>query len=50
MRWRKKTEFKQLPLSRAVFLEGVKCVQYQCIIWKSSAVINADKSMSDNCD
>ena len=44
----KKTELKQLPLSRAVFLEGVKRVQYQCIIWKYSAVINPDKSMPDN--
>ena len=44
----KKTELKQLPLSRAVFLEGVKRALYQGIIWKSSAVINPNKSMPDN--
>ena len=44
----KKTDLKQLPLSRAVLVEGVKRAQYQCIIWKSSAVINPDKSMPDN--
>ena len=43
-----KNELKQLPFSRAVFLEGVKRAQYQCNIWKSSAVINPDKSMPDN--
>ena len=48
MLWRKKIELKQLPLSRAVFLEGVKRVLYQGIIWKSSAVINPNKSMPDN--
>ena len=44
----KKAELQKLPLSRAVFLEGVKCAQYQCIIWKTSPVINHDKSMPDN--
>ena len=54
MRWRsgylgeKKAELQKLPLPRAVFLEGVKRVQYQCIIWKTSSVINPDKSMPDN--
>ena len=45
---RKKIEIQKLPLLRAVFLEGAKRAQYQCIIWKSSAVINPDKSMPDN--
>ena len=45
---RKKAELQKLPLPRAVFLEGVKRAQYQCIIWKTSSVINPDKSMPDN--
>ena len=49
MLWiKKKTELQELPLSRATFLEGVKRGQYQCIIWKSSPVINPDKLMPDN--
>ena len=53
LRWRsgylgeKKAELQKLPLP-AVFLEGVKPAQYQCIIWKTSSVINPDKSMPDN--
>ena len=45
---KKKAELQKLPLPRAVFLEGVKRAQYQCIIWKTSSVINPDKSMPDN--
>ena len=45
---KKKAELQKLPRSRAVFLEGVKRVQYQSIIWKSSPVIDHDKSMPDN--
>ena len=54
LRWRseylgeKKAELQKLPLPRAVFFEGVKRAQYQCIIWKTSSVINPDKSMPDN--
>ena len=54
LRWRsgylgeKKAELQKLPPPRAVFLEGVKRAQYQCIIWKTSSVINPDKSMPDN--
>ena len=44
----KKTELQKLLLPRAVFLEGVKRAQYQCLIWKTSTVINPDKSMPDN--
>ena len=44
---KKKAELQKLPLP-AVFLEGVKPAQYQCIIWKTSSVINPDKSMPDN--
>ena len=43
-----KSELQKLPLPRAVFLEGVKRAQYQCIIWKTLSVINPDKSMPDN--
>ena len=43
MFWRKKAELQELPLPRAVFLEGVKLAQYQGIIWKTSPVINPDK-------
>ena len=46
--WEKKAELQKLPLPRAVFLEGVKRAQYQCIIWKTSSVIYPDKSMPDN--
>ena len=42
-----KAELQKLPLPRAVFLEGVKRAQYQCIIWKTLSVINPDKSMPD---
>ena len=45
---KKKAELQKLQLPRAVFLEGVKRAQYQCIIWKTSSVINLDKSMPDN--
>ena len=45
---KKKAELQKLPLSRAVFLKGVKRAQYQSIIWKSSPVFNHDKSMPDN--
>ena len=31
-----------------MFREGVKRAQYQCIIWKTSPVINPDKSMPNN--
>ena len=44
----KTAELQELPLPRAVFLEGVKRAQYQRIIWKTSPVINPYKSMSDN--
>ena len=44
----KKAELQKLPIPRAVFLEGVKRAQYQCIIWKTPSVINPDKSMPDN--
>ena len=44
----KKAKLQKLPLPRAVFLEGVKRAQYQCTIWKTSPVINPDKSMPDN--
>ena len=47
---RKKAELQKLPLPRAVFLEGVKRAQYQCIIWKTSSVIYPDKSMPDKYD
>ena len=47
MFWRKKAELQELPLPRAVFLEGVRRPQYQWIIWKTSPV-NPDKSMPDN--
>ena len=43
-----KAELQKLPLPRAVFLEGVKRAQYQGIIWKTSSVINPDKSIPDN--
>ena len=42
-----KAELQKLPLPRAVF-HGVKRVQYQCIILKTSSVINPDKPMPDN--
>ena len=45
---KKKAELLELPLPRAVFLESVKRAQYQRIIWKTSPVINPDKSMPDN--
>ena len=45
---KKKAEFQKLPLPRAVFFEGVKRAQYQCIIWKTSSVINPGISMPDN--
>ena len=45
---KKKAELQKLPLPKAVFLEGVKRVQYQCIIWKTSSFINPDKSMPNN--
>ena len=45
---KKKAEMQKVPLPRAVFLEGVKRAQYQCIIWKTSSVINPDKSIPDN--
>ena len=48
MFWRKKAELQKLSLLRAVFFEGVKRAQYQCIIWKTSPVISPDKSMPDN--
>ena len=44
----KKAELRNLPPSRATFLEGVKCVQYQFIIWKSAPDIIPDKPMSDS--
>ena len=44
----KKAELQKLPLPRAVFVKGVKRAQYQCIIWKSSPVLNPDKPMPDN--
>ena len=37
-----------LERKKAVFLKGVNLAQYQCIIWKSTPVVNPDKSMSDN--
>ena len=50
MFWRKKAELRNLPPSRATFLEDVKRAQYQFIIWKSEPDINlqADKPMPDN--
>ena len=45
---RKKAEFRNLPLSRATFLEGVKRAKYQFIIWKSAPEINPDKPMPYN--
>ena len=47
---KKKAELRNLPPSRAAFLEGVKRAQYQFIIWKSEPDINpqADKPMPDN--
>ena len=45
---KKKAELQKLPLPRAVFHEGVKRAQYQCIIWKPSPFINPDKSLPDN--
>ena len=36
---KKKAELQKIPLPRAVFLEGVKRSQYQCIIWKTLSVI-----------
>ena len=45
---KKKAELQELPLPRVVFLEGVKRAQYQWIIWKTSPVINPDKSRPDN--
>ena len=48
MFWRKKAELQELPLPRAVFLEGVKRAQYQLIIWKTSPIINPDKARPDN--
>ena len=44
----KKDELQELQLPKAVLLEGVKLAQYQWIIWKTSPVINPDKSMPDN--
>ena len=44
----KKAELRNLPPSRATFLEGVKRAQYQFIIWKSAPDINLDKQMPDN--
>ena len=46
----KEVELRNLPSSRATFLEGVKRAQYQFIIWKSEPDINpqADKPMPDN--
>ena len=44
----KKAELQELSFPRAVFLEGVKRAQYQSIIWKTSPVINPDKSMPYN--
>ena len=44
----KAAELQKLPLPRAVFLEGVERAQYQCIISKTSSVINPYKSMPDN--
>ena len=46
--WRKITELQKLPPPRAVFLEGCKRAQYQCIIWKSAPDINPDNLMPDN--
>ena len=43
MFWREKAELRNLPPSRATFLEGVKRAQYQFIIWKSAPDINSDK-------
>ena len=48
MFWIKKAELRNLPPSRATFLEGVKRAQYQFIIWKSASDINPDKPMPDN--
>ena len=45
---RKEVELQKLPLPRAVFLVEVKHAQYQCNLWKTSSVINPDKSMPDN--
>ena len=46
----KKAELRNLPPSRATFLEGVKRAKYKFIIWKSEPDINpqADKPMPDN--
>ena len=46
--WRKKAELRNLPPSRATFLEGVKRAQSQFIIWKSAPDINPNKPMPDN--
>ena len=43
MFWRKK-----LPPSRATFLEVVKRVHYQFILWKSATDINPDKPIPDS--
>ena len=48
MFWREKAELRNLPPSRATFLEGVKRAQYQLIILKSAPDINPDKPMPDN--
>ena len=44
----KKAELRNLPPSRATFLEGVKRAHYQFIIRKSAPDINPDKPMPDN--
>ena len=44
----KKAELQNLPPSKAVFLEGVKCAPFQFIIWKSAPAINPDKPMPDS--
>ena len=44
---KKKAKLQELPLPRAVLLEVVKRAQYQRIIWKTSPVINPDKSMPE---
>ena len=44
----KKAELQKLPPARALFLKGVKCAQYQFIIWKSLSDIKPDKPTPDN--
>ena len=52
LRWwmfrRKQAELLKLPPLRATFLESVKRVQYQCIVWKYTPDPYPDIPMPDN--